>query len=251
MLEFLKDSIQLTHFFGFGFLLLALATYYFTFSKTRWYWFLFVFLFLLASTQIFPAYLMAKYEAKTPVCHPSQLKKNEIYYLHVLGAGYSLDSNLPATGQLNTTTLTRLIEAIRISRQLTNYKLVTSAYSSLGLESQASVAKRAAISLGIPSQNITMLTSPSNTSEEVAAFVKHFGTQKKVIVVSDALHLPRALMLYKKAGVTAIGAPTNFYIKNSPIDYHGLTFPSLRSIALMNSYLREQLKYWKDDNLFF
>jgi uncharacterized SAM-binding protein YcdF (DUF218 family) len=81
----------------------------------------------------------------------------------------------------------------------------------------------------------------------VAAFVNQFGVHKKVIVVSEAMHLPRALMLYKKAGITAIPAPSNFKVKQGPHEYDGLTFPSISSLKLMNEYLREQLKYWKDN----
>ena len=139
-----------------------------------------------------------------------------------------------------------MVEAIRISKSLPHYKIVTSAYSSLGLEPQASVARRAAIELGIPSQNIEMLTTPSNTSEEVAAFIKQFGTHQNVIVVSDAMHLPRALMLYQKGGITARAAPSNFKVKQGPIKNSRFNFPTLSSLNLMNEYLRERLKYWKD-----
>lgn len=62
-----------------------------------------------------------------------------------MGAGYSLDPRLPATSQLSTTTLARLIEALRISYYLPYFKLVSSGYSRFGLESQAAVVKRAAI----------------------------------------------------------------------------------------------------------
>jgi uncharacterized SAM-binding protein YcdF (DUF218 family) len=247
MLNLVKDSIQLNYFFGLTFLILVLITYYYSLKKTRWLWGILSILFLLSSTQIFPAYLVAKEEAKTPVCNPLLLQQNETYYLHVLGAGYNLDSSLPATSQLNTITLARLVEAIRLAQNLNKYKLITSGYAGSQAESQASVVKRAAMSLGIPKQNIEVLDTPSNTSEEVGAFVKKFGKNKKVIVVSDAMHLPRALMLYQKAGIKAIGAPTNFKIKKVKNDYNGFSFPSQQSISLMNSYLREQLKYFKDN----
>ncbi|MEC5166444.1 uncharacterized SAM-binding protein YcdF (DUF218 family) [Flavobacterium sp. PL11] len=246
MLDFLKDSIQLTNFFLFAVALLAFTTYHYSFKKICFYWSILLLLFLAASTNILPTYLVAHYEAKTPICNPTILDKNETYYLHVLGAGYSLDSRLPATSQLSNTTLARLIEAIRISKPLPNYKIVTSGNSRLNLESQAEVARRAAIELGIPSENCDVLTTPTTTAEEVKAFVAKFGTNKKVIVVSDAMHLPRAIMLYKRAGIIAIGAPTNFQVKMGVNDYNGISFPSMGSINLMNNYLRERLKYWKD-----
>jgi uncharacterized SAM-binding protein YcdF (DUF218 family) len=246
MTSTLYEYLTLSNFFLLGVFFLIGIAYKVGFKSVKPAVFVLVGLSLMATTHFFPAKLMANYEDKVAICYPQQLDTTPTYYLHVLGAGYSLDPRLPATGQLSTITLARLVESIRIARSIPNYKIVTSAYSSLGLESQASVAQRAAIELGIPAKNTAMLPTPSNTAEEVAAFVKQFGTHKKVIVVSDALHLTRALMLYKKAGITAIPAPTNFKIKQGPSDYNGLTFPSLSSLDLMNEYFREQLKYWKD-----
>ena len=138
------------------------------------------------------------------------------------------------------------MEAIRISKSLAYYKIVSSGYSSLDLESQASVVRRAAIALGIPARNCEILPTPSNTSEEVSAFVAKFGKTKNVIEVSDAIHLPRALMLYKKFGVNAVGSPTDFKVKKGVNDHNGLSFPSLSSVNLMSDCLRERAKYWKD-----
>jgi uncharacterized SAM-binding protein YcdF (DUF218 family) len=246
MLDLLKESIHLIHFFYLGVLVLGFGTYHFDKKKMRLWWSLFLLLFLVASTHKIPAHLVATIEGKTPVFQPKTADARKTYYLHVLGAGYSLDPRLPATSQLHTTTLARLVEAVRISRYLPHSKIVGSGYSRGGLESQAAVVIRAATALGVPAKRCETLSSPSTTAEEVHAFVAAFGTDKNVIVVSDALHLPRALMLYKKAGINATGAPTNFKVKQGPNDSHGFCVPSLASIDLLDAYLREQAKYWKD-----
>lgn len=243
---YFQEMISLSTFFLLGIFFVGFRIYKKGWRSNRFLLFIVGLFFMIATTKWIPAKLVAQYESQVTVCQPQLLDTTSTYYIHVLGAGYSLDPKLPATSQLESTTLTRLVEGIRIARQLHHYKLVTSAYSKYGLESQASVAKRAAIELGIPGKNIEMLTTPSNTAEEVEAFVKKLGTTKKVIVVSDALHLPRALMLYQKAGIKAIPAPSNFLVKQGPNDYNGPTFPSLSSLNLMNGYLRERLKYWKD-----
>ena len=247
MLEFVKDSIQLSNFLLLGLIALAISTYYYSLKRTRWFWVVYVVLFLAASTKFVPSKLLANYEAKTHVLDPNTLDKEQIYYIHVLGAGYSLDKRLPATSQLSVYALARLVEGIRISKKLPQYKIVTSGNSRVGLESQASVARRAAIELGSSAENCEILSTPTNTSEEVKAFVAKFGTNKKVIVVSTAIHLPRVLMLYRKHGIEAIGAPTNFKVKLGVNDSRGFKFPSSESINLMNDYLRERLKYLKDD----
>jgi len=245
-MEYIKDTITLNNLLLLGVFFLGFYTFRKGYTKIRWGWFLLVGSTLICSTRVLPAYLVVQYEQQVNVCLPEKLDTTPTYYIHVLGAGYSLDPRLPATSQLSTTTLTRLVEGIRIARNLKKYTIVTSAYSKFGLEPQASVAKRAAIVLGIPAENIKMLTTPSNTAEEVEAFVAKFGVHKKVIVVSDAMHLPRAIMLYKKAGINAIGAPTNFQVKKGLNDSNGIWFPSLSSLNLMNAYCRERLKYYKD-----
>lgn len=245
-MNFFQNNLTLYNFFILFFVMLIILTFKFNIQKAYWLWIFYFILFLMCATSYLPKYLVKKHENKNSIINPNLIDTSKTYYLHVLGAGYSLEKRLSATKQLSDVTLTRLIEAIRISKLLPNYIIVSSGYSSLGLESQASVVKRAAVELGIPKQNIEMLTTPSNTSEEVSAFVKRFGTNKNVIIVSNALHLSRAIMLYKKNGIVAIPAPTNFKVKQGINDYNGVTLPSISSIDLMNEYLREQLKYCKD-----
>lgn len=245
-MNFFQSNLTLYNFFILSIVSLMVLSYKFNIQKFYWWWFFCFFLFFICSTSYLPKYLVKNHENKINIFNVNDIDTTKTFYIHVLGAGYSLDKRLSATQQLSDITLSRLIEAIRIARRLPKYVMVTSAYSRFGLESQASVAKRAAIELGIPNQNIQMLTTPSNTTEEVAAFVNQFGVHKNVIVVSDAMHLPRALMLYQKKGINAIPAPTNFKVKQGINDYNGITLPSIFSLDLMNEYLREQLKFWKD-----
>lgn len=245
-MNFFQNNLTLYNFFILFFVLLLILTYKLNIQKAYWLWIFYFILFLVCATSYLPKYLVKKHENKKSIINLNLIDTSKTYYLHVLGAGYSLEKRLSATKQLSDVTLTRLIEAIRISKFLPNYIIVSSGHSSLGLESQASVVKRAAIELGTSEENIEMLTTPSNTSEEVSAFIKRFGTSKNVIVISDALHPPRAIMLYKKNGIVAVPAPTNFKVKQGINDYNGLTLPSISSMDLMNEYLREQLKYLKD-----
>lgn len=241
------DFLTLFNFFLLAFTGTIILSYTHSIRKYRWLWIILIISIVATSTKILPARLVSSYESQIPSVHLNSLDKDKTYYLHVLGSGYSLDPNLPATSQLSTTTLARLVEAVRISKSIPHNIIVGSGYSSLDLESQASVVRRAAIELGIPAHNCEILPTPNNTSQEIQAFVSKFGKTKNVIVVSDAMHLPRALMLYRKAGITAIGAPTNFKVKNGANDKNGFRFPSLSSVNLMSDYLRERLKYWKDN----
>ncbi len=246
MKDWLLENITLSNFLLLGVFFVILVAYkkgVKTIPKVGWG---LILLILLITTRYLPAQLIAFEEAKVPQWNIKNCDTTQMQYIHVLGAGFSADTLLAPTSQLNTTTLARLVEAIRIARQLPHYKIVTSGNTKYGGITQAEVVKKAAIALGIPKQNILTLTTPSNTAEEVDAFIKKLGKNKKGIVVSDALHLPRALMLYQKAGIHMQGAPTNYNIKKGPHDYNGFTLPSYNSLSAMNTYLREKLKYYKD-----
>jgi uncharacterized SAM-binding protein YcdF (DUF218 family) len=245
MLDVLKPFINLSNFFLAWTIFIVLS---YVLKKQRVFkvsLFLGVSFFLLCSTNYIPKKLIRTIEEKYAVLNIQNLDTTKHYYIHVLGAGYSLDANLPAVSQLDTKTLARLTEGIRVFRQVPYATLITSGYSSLGLQSQASVAKQAAIELGVPEAQIQMLETPSTTLEEVQAFKDKFGLSVTVIIATDATHMPRAMKIYRAAGYEPIAAPTNFRVKFGPNSYHGVTLPSIRSMQIMENWIIEILAGWK------
>ena len=241
MIDFLKSTLNLSNFFSLW-AIFCLISYWFQKRKLfKWLVAIGLLLFLVSSTSYIPKKLVGNLESQYTVLEPNSLDSTKNYYIHVLGAGYTLDSRLPTTAQLDTKTLGRLGEGMRVFRQLPHATLVTSGYSSLGLESQASVARRAAMELGIPPDKIHMLETPSTTFEEVMAFKEKFGDNTNVIIATDATHMPRAMKMYKAAGYKPIAAPTNFKVKYGPNNYNGFTMPKAGSIQIMNSWMREEL----------
>jgi uncharacterized SAM-binding protein YcdF (DUF218 family) len=79
--------------------------------------------------------------------------------------------------------------------------------------SHAEILKKAALSLGVDEKEISLLPTSENTQMEASDFTSRFGTNSTLILVTDALHMPRAMLLFKKAGQSPIPAPTN-YMKN-------------------------------------
>jgi uncharacterized SAM-binding protein YcdF (DUF218 family) len=199
---------------------------------------------LICTTSYFPKKLIHTIEKAYQPIDLLQLEKTEKYYIHVLGSGTSLDENLPASINLNSTTLTRLFEGIRVFNYLENGILVTSASAGKGNKSQAQVSKEAAISIGVDVKRIKILETPTTTLEEAKAFKKEFGVDKKLIIATSALHMPRAMEIFKDQGLNVIAAPTDYIYKEGVTDYNGFTFPSFRSIELMNVYHRTKLKEW-------
>jgi uncharacterized SAM-binding protein YcdF (DUF218 family) len=197
---------------------------------------------ILASTYFLPHYFIKRMEGQFQPFKklPHGFRDGKVF-IHVLGGGYSLSKGAPANVQLGSPTLVRLIEGIRIHRLLANSILVTSGCSSVGFESQASVVRRAAIMLGVDSTKIEMLETPSNTWEEAEALKEKIGSNQNVIVVSDAVHLPRATAFFRTQGFHVVGAPASFLIPDNTQEKPLKWLPSIRNIELSNIILREHL----------
>lgn len=167
--------------------------------------------------------------------HPGKI------YIHLLGSGYGFDKRLPATAQLAMVAQGRLIEAIRIYRQLDSSVLVCSGSTLLQLETQAAVVKKAAQLLGVDSSRIITLDTPTTTKEEAAALAQRVGIKASIIIVTDALHMPRAYKFFSQQGFSPIAAPTNFKILE-PENNIGLKWwPTIGNIGLTDMVLHEYM----------
>jgi uncharacterized SAM-binding protein YcdF (DUF218 family) len=200
-------------------------------------------LFLLCSTSYLPKIAINSVEKKFTPIKLSQIDTSKTYYIYVLGSGVTLDPRLPASMKLSSTSLVRLVEGIRIYNYLDHVTLVTSAAIKGKSISQAKLSKEAAASLGVKEQNIQMLETPTSTLEEAKAFKVQFGTNKNLILVTSALHMPRAVEIFSDQGIKVLPAPTEYLYKAGSKSYNGITLPSFASLELTNNYQTALLKH--------
>jgi uncharacterized SAM-binding protein YcdF (DUF218 family) len=208
------------------------------------------------STPFLPAKLNAYLEDQYPPLSIRNLDTALPYRIVVLGGGMGYDDRLPANSLLEPVMLVRLVEGIRLYRKLPHSMLVTSGNSSIGRKELALVVREAAILTGVDSGRISVLPEPTNTQQEAAEYVKYFGKDYPVIVATSATHMPRAIFLFKNAGInTVYAAPTYFQVKRqNPVSTLGLLKPdfgywgniqaSLHEIAGM-VYIRHFSKFVK------
>ena len=104
---------------------------------------------------------------------------------------------------------TRTWEALRLYQQKPSLKLITSGY--LG---QAQAIKTLLIESGIPKESILMQANPKDTIEEAKALKKRLGNQPFILITS-AYHIPRAMEIFKKEGLTPTPAPTDIQIEKN------------------------------------
>lgn len=134
-------------------------------------------------------------------------------YIIVLGGWHENNDVLPVTSQLNTDSLQRLVEAIRIYNLHPEAKIITSGHHKADNESHAQKMKQSLVLLGLPAQKIITENFPMDTEEE-AQLISPRVQGSNVVLVTNADHMPRAIKYFQAQGVEPIAAPTGFWVKN-------------------------------------
>lgn len=197
-------------------------------------------IFYVFSTAWLPRYLAYTLESQyPPLKNIPAFPPGQKVYIHLLGSGYQTDERLPSTAKLCLIAQGRFTEAMRLYRKIPNSVLVCSADGPAGMPTQAMVAKQAAIDLGADSSRIIMLNDPSTTKEEVQSLAKSVGVGASVIVVTDAVHMPRAIRFFKAGGFSPVAAPTNFRAIRGSEGVSLKWWPSEENLYITNRVLHE------------
>ncbi len=195
---------------------------------------------LTISTPFLPNLLVSTLEERYPVYTPAanKIPPGPVNIL-VLGGGHTIDSRLPANDQLSTVALARLAEGIRLQRRIPNSTLITSGYAGKGEVTQAEVLSKTAMLLGVDPARIRMQTAPKNTRMEAAEYKRLFVERAQLVLVTSAVHMPRAMYLFRQAGLNPIAAPTNHLVKNSKDRDPWFWVPASGNIQMVESAIHE------------
>lgn len=135
--------------------------------------------------------------------------KPPIKWIAVLGGGHVPDPRLPATGRLSESASARLIEAVRLHRQLPGSKLILSGGAVYTRVDEAQVMAEAAAVLNVKPEDI-VLEQESRDTEDQAVRIREIVGKDRFVLVTSAAHMPRSMALFKKAGLEPIPAPAHF-----------------------------------------
>lgn len=150
--------------------------------------------------------LLYQLESAYPTLHQAP---KDIRYIYLLGGGHKTDHTQPITSQVNTISVVRLTEAIRLYRQLPKAQIILSGYSGLfDPTSHAKMQQTLAISLGVNPKDLILAPNPKDTQEEAQEAQKIIG-KDRFILVSSASHLRRAMKIFHAQNLHPIPAPTN------------------------------------------
>jgi uncharacterized SAM-binding protein YcdF (DUF218 family) len=130
-----------------------------------------------------------------------------VEYIVVLGSSYTPQDGVPVTAALDGDGLARIVEGIRLARQLGDVRLVVSGGAPPGRVAPALGYAELARGLGVDEASLIVLSAALDTDAEardVAALVN----DEPFLLVTSAYHMPRAVRLMERAGAHPIPAPT-------------------------------------------
>jgi uncharacterized SAM-binding protein YcdF (DUF218 family) len=131
----------------------------------------------------------------------------------VLGGGWRPDAAWSSVGRLNDSSAIRLMEGIRLWRQLPETPLVvTGASRDPAVAPIAQGYAAAARELGVPAAQLRVLDWPTDTGQEARAVREALGEGARVVLVTSASHMPRSMRHFQQAGLDPVAAPTHYLV---------------------------------------
>ena len=154
----------------------------------------------------------------------------DVKWIVVLGEGdHVSDPTLPATSQIPSSSLVRLVEGIRLHRNLPNSQLVLSGGAVYDPTPSAVVMKEVAIILGVESDGIVLEPLSRDTKEE-AHYLKGIVGDDQFILVTSAHHMIRSINLFRKEGMNPFPAPTEYLAQGSNKKNIRMYFPTAENL---------------------
>ena len=194
----------------------------------------------LISTRPLTGFLVSRLENRyPPLLSVDTASLEKPVRIMVLGSGFSDDSRLSPNSRLSVMAMGRVAEGIRMHRLVPESTIVFSGYKGKLSVSQAEVSADAAVSLGVGRSSTATLTTTRTTLDEAETFFSTFGPGGTLILVTDAIHMPRAMKLFKASSLDPIASPTNYIIKRNSVKRPELPLPGAGHIRNMENAVHE------------
>jgi len=163
----------------------------------------------------------------------------------VLGAGWEPEADWPASSRLNTSSVHRLMEGLRLLQALPDATLVVTGGSRRAGELPiAQGYAMAAQALGVPADRIVMLDTPTDTAQEAYAVREWLGTESRFVLVTSASHTPRSMQHFQRVGLTPIPSPTHYLTGRNGPDRLRYWIPSAQHLYKTERAVYEYLGLW-------
>ncbi|MEP6710848.1 MAG: YdcF family protein [Ferruginibacter sp.] len=178
---------------------------------------------------------------------PLVLSAGSVYSCGIVPGGFA-SPDVDGNGVFNPSA-DRFIQALKLFKQgHITHILVTGGNGKKEMKAfnEAAWVKNELIIMGVPDSVIFIEDKSRNTAENAVNTKKILDTihlQPPYLLISSALHLPRASLLFKKAGVPVIPFPCN-YIAGRGISTIADIIPGIDALFTWELFLKETIGYW-------
>jgi len=160
----------------------------------------------------------------------------------VLGAGWRPEWQAPASIRLGNTSALRLLEGLRLVEALPEARLVVSGASRSRDRMPVAVGyAEAAQELGVDPSRILVLDTPVDTAQEAYAVREALGEGARLLLVTSASHMRRAVRHFERVGLDPIPAPTQFTTGTRPVYTLSYWLPSAGNLEKTERAIKEYL----------
>jgi uncharacterized SAM-binding protein YcdF (DUF218 family) len=157
----------------------------------------------------------------------------------VLGSGYLPRDHIPVTGALDQIGVVRIVEGIRLMRQLGARRLIVSGGAPHGRSPPARGYAALAQQLGISPASLVLLDNSLDTAAEARAVARLLRNEPFALVTS-ASHMPRAMRSMERSGAHPTAAPTGQLAEGVAFEARDL-LPSARGLTATETAVHEYL----------
>ena len=148
-----------------------------------------------------------------PYADPAELNQKGVRYIVVLGAERVTRDRTPADRFGGT--LFRLMEGIRLWKQIPGSKLIVSGGAVPGATSDADAMAVLPVELGVPREAMVLETRAWDTEQEARIFAELVGDEPFALVTT-ARHIPRAMEHFHRLGLRPQAAPCDYQTRRWP-----------------------------------
>lgn len=185
--------------------------------------------------------LLAPLEAQYTALHELPVE-SDLAAVVVLGGGWHADAPWSITGKLSESSAIRLMEGVRLWRQRPALPLVVTGASRD--PEQPPVAQgyaEAARQLGVSPARLQVLDTPTDTGLEARAVREAMGEGARVVLVTSASHMSRAMQHFRRAGLQPLAAPTHYLAERGSTNSLSYWVPSAAQLHKSERAIYERL----------
>lgn len=154
-------------------------------------------------------YLLGSLEYRIP---PATIPEpGEVYPIAVLTGYAERDPDHPLSSQVNSSSAFRLLEALRLFQASPGSTVIVS-----GTGDVARIMRDVLVSGGIPAEQVRVDADSVSTFESARHLALLLGN-KPFLLVTSAGHMPRAMGVFRKAGMAPLPMPTHYLTKRNPL----------------------------------